>query len=98
MFRGFVQHVINKRGHSDEHVGLDFADEAQLAFSTGDFAAARARDKNTEGFAAVMRLPESKVRRVGKHVQQLPFTFRAANFERAAARDREVVEIMSREQ
>src|ERR1043166_3720171 len=88
---GVMQHVINKCRHSDEHIGLELADEAQLAFGAADFSAAGAGNEYTKRFAAVMRLPECEVGRVREHVEQLPFAPRAADFEeigRASCRER----------
>src|SRR5438034_3648400 len=64
--------------------------------SPHDFAAARAGGENAESRAAVVRLPEGKMRRVGKQVHQSHLALSAADFKEPFARELQIVQIVLR--
>ena len=86
--------MINEGRHADEHVRSDFPDKPEVPLGPHDLAAARAGDKNPERNPAVVRLPESEMGRVRKHVQGPHFASRAANFKEPASGEREIEQIV----
>ena len=95
---GLVQHVINKGRHADQDVGFDFVDQPEVPIGSHDFAAARAGGENSERRAAIVRLPERQMRRVGKQVRQSHRALRSADFKEPFARQPQIVQIVLREQ
>src|SRR5882762_7731726 len=66
-----LENMVDEGGHADENVGLDFLDQAQIAFGAQHLATARAETKQAESRRSIMHSPEGQVARVGKHVQEL---------------------------
>ena len=93
-FRSLEQYVINEGRHANEHVRFDFPDQPEIPVGPHHFAATCAGDKNAKRGPAEVRLPESEVWRVRKHVQDSHFTLRAANFEEPSAREGQIHQIV----
>ena len=63
--------LIDECRHADDRIGIEFADEPQVAFGAHDFAAAAADHEHAKFAAGVMRLPEGEVRGVGEQLSML---------------------------
>jgi len=88
--------VVEKGRHADEHVGLDFLDEAQIAVRAEHFAAAGADGEDAERRRGVMGLPECQVRRIREHVHEPEIGAGVTDLHQAAAGEFEHVKIVQR--
>src|SRR5688572_1108570 len=88
--------MVKEGGHADKHIGLDFVYQAQVAVGAHDFAATGANAENAELNRCIVGQPESQVRRVREHVDQLVFVLAATDFHNASAARGEVLQVMFR--
>src|SRR5438874_1963595 len=86
LLRRLVQQMINKSRNTNEHIGLEFAQVANVAFRAHDFAAAGAEHQRAGGGSGIVRQPKREVRRERKSVQQTVLAATAANLDQPSAR------------
>jgi hypothetical protein len=86
--------VIQKCRHADEHVGLDLADEAQVAVGAHRFPAAGAEHEAAKLRAAVVCDPECEMRREWKQIQHAHLALGATGFIDARATEFQIFHIV----
>src|SRR2546427_792181 len=93
-----VEQMIYERRHTDQYVGPQFSKLPQVPLCSHDLPSARTERENAPSRSRIVRQPKGQVRSERKHIEHLVLGPPAADLRQAFAGNREIVEIMLREE
>ena len=98
LLRRLMEQMIDERRHADEHFGLQFFHQPQIALGADDLAAAAADGQAAKRNARVIGEPKRQMGRERKRVEHPELWPRLADFHQPAARGMKVGDVVVCEQ